>query len=93
MPDLIRYNEWMDDKSIEWENKCHHCAACCGAFDDPCENLHKDLNGSFYCRVYEQRFGQWHSVSGKELACIPIRKKISQGHSWPGDEYCGYKQF
>jgi uncharacterized cysteine cluster protein YcgN (CxxCxxCC family) len=89
--ELIRYNQWTDVKSIEWENKCLHCGACCGALEDPCENLHKVPNGRFYCRVYDQRFGQWYTVSGKKLTCIPIREKIAQGHSWPGDERCGYK--
>ena len=91
MEDLIRYNKWMAVKNIESEDQCLRCGACCGAVDDPCENLHKDANGKYYCRAYAQRFGQWHTVSGKELTCIPIRAKIAQGDSWPGDEHCGYK--
>jgi hypothetical protein len=90
MEDLIRYNKWTIVKNIEWEGKCLHCGACCGAFEDPCENLHKDIKGRFYCGNYDKRFGPWHTVSGKELTCIPIRAKIAQGHSWPGDEHCGY---
>lgn len=90
MEDLIRYNKWTADKSIEWEDKCSHCGACCGVLDDPCENLQKDLNGRFSCGVYNQRYGPWHTVSGKEFTCIPIREKIASGYSWPGDEHCGY---
>ena len=91
MDDLFCYNESMALKKIEWENQCLRCGACCGAFDDPCENLHKDMTGKFYCGVYDHRFGQWHTISGKELNCILIREKLALGHSWPGDEHCGYK--
>lgn len=90
--DLNRYNQWMSGQSIEWESRCHRCGACCGAVDDPCENLKKDVNGKFFCSVYDKRFGMWHTVSGKELNCVPIREKLIQGHSWPGDERCGYKK-
>jgi len=87
-----RYNEWMIAKTKEWEAKCTCCGACCGALEDPCENLRQSANGKFYCAVYERRFGQWHTVSGKGLTCVAIREKITQGHSWPGDEHCGYKK-
>ena len=91
MTDLSRYNNWMTVKTGEWEEKCTHCGACCGALEDPCEHLCRNLNGGFYCEVYQQRFGVWRTVSGKELVCVPIRDKIAQGHSWPGGERCGYK--
>ena len=90
--DLDRYNDWMIAKANEWEAKCTHCGACCGAWDDPCENLRHAANGKYYCAVYDRRFGPWHTVSGKELTCVPIREKIAQGHSWPGDGHCGYKK-
>lgn len=82
----------MSAKHNEWEQRCHRCGACCGAFDDPCENLRQTSNGQFFCAVYENRFGLWHTVAGKELTCVPIRNKLAQGHSWPGDEHCGYKR-
>ena len=91
MSDLNLYNEWMSAQNLAWEAKCNRCGACCGAFDDPCENLSKDQGGKFSCRVYERRFGKWHAQSGKEFICVPIREKLAQGHSWPGDEHCGYK--
>ncbi|MDE2027884.1 MAG: hypothetical protein KGK03_06560 [Candidatus Omnitrophica bacterium] len=89
--DLERYNQWIDTKNLEWEGLCHRCGACCGALEDPCENLRKDPSGKYYCVVYEHRFGQWHTVSGKLLTCVPISRKLAQGHSWPGDGECGYK--
>jgi hypothetical protein len=91
MSELENYNIWLANKDIEWEQRCHHCGACCGALEDPCENLHQDSKGRYYCAVYEHRFGKWHTISGKELTCVPIREKLAQGHSWPGDENCGYK--
>jgi len=91
MSELDRYNDWMSAQNSEWEAKCTRCGACCGALDDPCENLRKDQNGKYYCNVYAKRFGQWHSVSGKLFTCVPINVKIAIGDSWPGDEHCGYK--
>ncbi|OGX07036.1 MAG: hypothetical protein A2Z88_03005 [Omnitrophica WOR_2 bacterium GWA2_47_8] len=85
-------NEWLSTKEKEWENLCTRCGACCGALDDPCENLRKNENGKYFCAVYDRRFGTWKTVSGKELNCIPIREKLALNHSWPGDEHCGYKK-
>jgi hypothetical protein len=91
MDELARYNEWMQAKDSAWEARCHRCGACCGALDDPCENLRKDAHNKYYCAVYERRFGKWRTVSGKELTCVPISVKLARGESWPGDEQCGYK--
>jgi uncharacterized cysteine cluster protein YcgN (CxxCxxCC family) len=91
MTDLERYNDWLNIKAGEWEAKCIRCGACCGSLDDPCENLHKNSEGKLYCSFYQQRFGKWHTLSGKEFTCVSIREKIAQGHSWLGDEHCGYK--
>lgn len=90
-PDSERYNNWMSAQNAEWEARCHRCGACCGSLEDPCENLQKAANGRFYCTVYDHRFGKWHTVSGKEFNCVPLREKLAQGHSWPGDQHCGYK--
>ena len=86
-----RYEQWMAFKVDEWEAKCTRCGACCGSLEDPCENLRKDQGGKYFCAVYDKRFGKWHTVSGKALTCVPIRDKLALGHSWPGDEHCGYK--
>lgn len=86
------YDQWLQAKSQEWEARCTRCGACCGALDDPCENLRKSAVGQYYCSVYDRRFGKWHTVSGKELNCVSIREKLQKGHSWPGDEHCGYKK-
>ncbi|MBF0511576.1 MAG: hypothetical protein HQL13_04515 [Candidatus Omnitrophica bacterium] len=91
MTDLNRYHEWMVSQNKVWEEKCFCCGSCCGSLEDPCENLQKGLNGKFYCSVYDKRLGEWRTISGQVLRCVPIRDKIAQGHSWPGDEHCGYK--
>ncbi len=71
------------------EALCLHCGACCGAFEDPCEHLVILPEGKSHCNIYEHRFGPHQCVSGAAHFCVPIRQKI--GHSWPGDERCGYK--
>ena len=91
MPDVDRYDAWMTVKMGAWEARCTRCGACCGALDDHCENLRKDPGDKFYCTVFDRRFGQWHTLSGQEFTCVPIRQKIARGESWPGDERCGYK--
>ena len=85
MSDLSRYNDWQEIKAEKWESLCSRCGACCGALDDPCENLRK-MNGRYHCAVYERRFGQWKTISGKEINCVPIREKLRSDESWPGDE-------
>ena len=92
MTDLNRYNQYQLDKDKEWESRCTLCGACCGALEDPCENLRKSAAGRYFCSVYDHRFGAWRTVSGKELECVPIRDKLARGESWPGDEHCGYKK-
>ena len=73
MNDLNRYlnNELVREK--EWEARCARCGACCGALEDPCENLRRSPEGKYFCSVYDRRFGTWHTISGKELNCVPIR--------------------
>ena len=92
MIDPDRYQQWMQVQAEEWEAKCNRCGACCGAMDDPCENLHRDDQGKYFCHVYEWRFAQWKTVSGQLMTCVPLREKLVLGQSWPGDEQCGYKR-
>ena len=92
MTDPNRYTQYLHDQEQEWEARCTRCGACCGALNDPCENLRKTAEGKYFCSVYDRRFGKWRTVSGKELECVPIRVKLANGESWPGDEHCGYKR-
>ena len=85
-----RYEKYQQGKIVEWESLCHRCAACCGIVEgDPCENLVKSGAGLYSCKIYENRFGEHKTVSGKPLRCVPIREILHK--SWPGDSRCGYK--
>lgn len=89
--EFSRYTQHQLHQEKEWEARCTMCGACCGALDDPCENLRKTETGRYFCSVYARRFGKWRTVSGKELVCVSICEKLAKGESWPGDEHCGYK--
>lgn len=85
-----QYQEWLKMRERDWEKQCHHCGACCGAFDDPCEHL-AFKEGRSFCCVYEKRLGIQKTLKGESFICVSIRQKM--GTSWPGDERCGYKHF
>lgn len=90
MSDVDRYNEKMISKEVDWEALCRNCGACCGSVEgDPCENLSKKEDGTYYCIVYENRFGNHKTVSGNKLKCVPISNIIM--NYWPGDNTCPYK--
>jgi hypothetical protein len=89
MSEQHQYQEWMQTRERDWEALCCHCGACCGAFDDPCENL-MFRDGKSFCRVYENRLGVQKTIKGEAFACVSIRQKM--GTSWPGDERCRYKK-
>lgn len=85
-----RYHQFQEQELARWEAKCGRCGACCGAYDgDPCEHLRKDNQQKYFCSVYEHRFGQHKTISGKQINCVPIRQILHA--SWPGDSCCGYK--
>ena len=75
----------------EFEAICNRCGACCGAYNgDPCEELRRDTEGSYYCAVYEDRLGPHLTVKGVEMDCVSIVEKLK--YSWEGDEKCAYKK-
>lgn len=80
------YHQWQDRAQQEWESLCGRC----GALEDPCEYLRKDVYQKFYCVIYKHRFGMHKTISGKPLRCVSIRKILH--HRWPGDDCCGYKK-
>jgi hypothetical protein len=93
-------NESADDRAYavllerqwqEWEARCSCCGACCGiAEGDPCEHLAQSENGKYLCRIYENRFGLYKTISGKPFRCVPIRDILHK--NWPGEHRCGYKK-
>jgi hypothetical protein len=85
------FQEWLNQKEGRWEALCGRCGACCGAVEgDPCEHLLGSKKGEYYCSIYQNRFGEHRTVSGKVFKCVPIKQIIH--NSWPGDECCGYKR-
>jgi uncharacterized cysteine cluster protein YcgN (CxxCxxCC family) len=86
---MEEYQKKLEEKEKEWEALCLRCGACCGAFDDPCQNL-RWAGGKSYCAVYERRFGTQKAVSGESFNCVHITKLLDK--PWKGDEKCAYKQ-
>ena len=86
-----KLQQWLKLKEERWEALCGRCGACCGVTEgDPCEHLRGSKKGEYLCSIYENRFGEHRTVSGKIFKCVPIRQVIRG--SWPGDECCGYKR-
>lgn len=86
--DSAGYLKKLEESEKSYEMRCKRCGACCGATtSDPCLNLAKDASGKYYCRVYDHRIGQQHTVSGKTFTCIPIKDVLTYAQPCPG---CGY---
>ena len=84
------YLEYLKKKEEEYDSLCKRCGACCGAYDDPCRHLKKDIYGKYYCEIYEHRFGLRETVSGDKFWCVPIKEIILS--SWPRSYLCAYKK-
>lgn len=87
----ISYPDYQDNQQKEFEKLCKRCGACCGAFDgDPCEHLMRSEDGTYFCKVYEDRLGLHKTVSGNEFKCVPIRDILYK--AWTNSWQCGYKR-
>jgi uncharacterized cysteine cluster protein YcgN (CxxCxxCC family) len=84
------YEDYFARKEAEWESLCKRCGGCCGAYDDPCKHLRKSSCGTYYCAIYEKRFGERQALSGEKFDCVPV-KDILHTH-WKNDHLCAYKQ-
>jgi uncharacterized cysteine cluster protein YcgN (CxxCxxCC family) len=87
--DSNRYSEYASGKEEEFESICKRCGECCGSLDDPCRNLAKMDNGTYFCKDYSNRLGPQKTVSGKYFNCIPIREYISRDTLRPN---CAYRK-
>ncbi len=86
-----KYAALQQEQIAQWEAHCGRCGACCGAYDgDPCEHLRRSDDKKYFCGIYEHRFGEHKTISGKTINCVPIRQILHS--SWPGDHCCGYKK-
>jgi len=84
------YIQWQKKKEADWEDLCRRCGACCGVAEgNPCEHVMLMEDGRYGCQIYENRFGEHKTTSGKICKCVPIREILHQ--SWIGDRCCGYK--
>jgi uncharacterized cysteine cluster protein YcgN (CxxCxxCC family) len=89
MDDSKSYMDYQNKKWIEHESLCKKCGSCCGIKDgDPCEHLKKSDKNTYYCDIYEDRFGLRKTISGKEIVCVPIRNILHK--TWTGKSECGY---
>ncbi|MGD2278872.1 MAG: hypothetical protein PVH45_02110 [Candidatus Omnitrophota bacterium] len=84
-----RYLNLMKDKDEEFEAICKRCGKCCGAGDDPCRNLAKKHDGSYFCKDYDNRLGRQKTVSGRIFNCVSIREHIAKDSLKPG---CAYRE-
>lgn len=90
MNELTRLDKYFQWKDKEWESLCLRCGGCCGAFDDPCKYLRRDIKGKFYCEIYPYRLGERETIRGEKFKCVPIREIVFT--SWRNDYLCAYKK-
>lgn len=86
--DSEKYKKYALDKEEEFESLCKRCGECCGSLDEPCQNLVKKDDGTFFCRDYENRLGPQKTVSGKAFNCVLIRGHVSRDSLRPN---CAYR--
>ncbi|HPS21070.1 MAG TPA: hypothetical protein PKY78_08810 [Candidatus Omnitrophota bacterium] len=88
MTDSARLEQYLNEKHSDFESKCLRCGLCCGAGDDPCENLSRQSDGTYICRVYGTHHGPQRTISGSVFTCVPITEHIRFGTLREG---CGYR--
>jgi len=87
--DDSRYKASQLKKYMEHEALCKRCGACCGIFDgDPCEHLKTHDKKTYYCEIYDKRFGLHKTLSGEPILCVPIRNMLHR--TWWGRNNCAY---
>lgn len=72
----VLYKKFLVEKELEFESICNRCGECCGSKDDPCRNLVKNHDGTFYCKDYDNRLGPQITVGGHKFNCVSIREHI-----------------
>jgi uncharacterized cysteine cluster protein YcgN (CxxCxxCC family) len=83
----FEYNNFQRMKFKEYEAFCKHCGFCCGADNDPCQNLIKNNSGGYDCKVYNERLGLQKTISGKWFNCILIKEVLKFS---PPNPDCAY---
>lgn len=81
------YIQYLKNKEEEFEAVCSRCGECCGSLDDPCANLVKGEDGSFFCNDYHHRLGFQKTATGISFKCVPITERIYAGSLRNNCEY------
>ncbi len=87
--DSTGYEKYARGQEEEFESICKRCGECCGSLDDPCRNLVKLPDGTYFCRDYANRLGRQKTVSGSSFRCVSIREHISLATL---RQNCAYRQ-
>ncbi|MFH1878658.1 MAG: hypothetical protein ABH883_07630 [Candidatus Omnitrophota bacterium] len=74
-----QYEKYLLSGELQFEARCVRCGECCGAMDDPCANLVKLQDNTYYCRDYANRLGPQKTLSGVPFNCVSIREHIGKG--------------
>ena len=82
-----RYIHYTTETRNEYEALCKRCGRCCIAGGDPCANLMKQADSSYFCKNYENRLGKQKTVSGSEFTCVEVRDHVSLGYTIEGCPY------
>ncbi|MFC1480198.1 hypothetical protein ACFL5Y_01975 [Candidatus Omnitrophota bacterium] len=86
--DSQKYDKYLRQQGEEFESICTRCGQCCGALDDPCQNLAELDDGMYFCKDYENRLGPQKTAAGKPFNCVPIREHLSKSTL---RQNCAYK--
>ncbi|MFH1664961.1 MAG: hypothetical protein ABIA77_02320 [Candidatus Omnitrophota bacterium] len=87
--DQKQYYKYMRGKEEMFESICKWCGECCGSLDDPCLNLEKTVDGTYFCKNYEGRFAPQRTLAGNTFNCVSIREHILKGSLRPD---CAYRK-
>jgi len=87
--DKSRYKEYTAKAEKDFEMICRNCGECCGALDDPCQNLVRVNRGRYFCKDYSNRLGRQKTVSGYPFTCVEIREHIKNDSLRPD---CSYRK-
>ncbi len=91
MMDEAAYESYLKKAQEENESLCKRCGACCGVVEnDPCVHLERRPDNTYFCSIYDRRFGTHKTVHGNEFKCVPLRHIVFG--FWDGASNCGYKR-
>jgi uncharacterized cysteine cluster protein YcgN (CxxCxxCC family) len=72
------YESYLEQQEKEYESLCLRCGKCCGALNDPCENLERLASGAYVCKGYNNRLGTHKTMSGNYFTCVPIKELVKK---------------